>query len=85
VARLKYYIFIIKQFFVFLTINLLTIHDKMPQTRNAKITGKKACRVRSKTNGKVFRQEQTTGMDTAKTFFEVGPVNFKEVVCEVLI
>lgn len=57
----------------------------MPQTRNAKITGKKACRVRSKTNGKVFRQEQTTGMDTAKTFFEVGPVNFKEVVCEVLI
>jgi hypothetical protein len=54
---------------------------QLPQTRNAKITG----RLCSKTNGKIIRQEQTTGVDTSKTFFEVGPVNFKEVVCEVLI
>lgn len=53
----------------------------MPQTRNAKIAG----RLCSKTNGKVLRQEQTTGVDTSKTFFTTGPVNFKEIVCEVLI
>lgn len=54
---------------------------QLPQTRNAKITG----RLCSKTNGKILRREQTTGVDTSKTFFTTGPVNFKEVVCEVLI
>jgi hypothetical protein len=58
---------------------------QLSQTRNAKITGKKTCRLCSTTKGKVIRQEQTTGMDTKKKIFGGCPINFKEVVCEVLI